>query len=315
MPILQCISPEDLSAPILRDFYRLWNSRRGNRHCPARTDMAPIDMRFTFPSTAVIEVEGRPPRFRFRYANINWTNGGTPHGLAGQNPERITMPGFAQHILPIWREVVATGVPVGVIRNDISADILPSREALVLPFAFNHVEIDRLMMILDPQGHMIDPLDDLKSMPRFVQPNNSIDITNIDLRRIFGWWLAARQDDGLAPINFVDDPQLRPYADILVHIDFDPRSFAFRYLKVGTHITRIVGAELDGFRFDEVLPLPVLVEVTAVLDHAVESRRPIFARGHRNFGLSEQGFDILILPLGQNGQVTGFLNCQIYDPD
>ena len=43
-----------------------WDSRRGDRACPARSDIDPIDMKAVLPNVFLIDVLHGPLRFRFR---------------------------------------------------------------------------------------------------------------------------------------------------------------------------------------------------------------------------------------------------------
>ena len=58
--------PDDIPVPLLRDLYKYWNGKKGDRKMPSRPDICPTEIVDLLPKIILIDVEYEPLRFRFR---------------------------------------------------------------------------------------------------------------------------------------------------------------------------------------------------------------------------------------------------------
>jgi hypothetical protein len=68
----------------LAAIYRYWDSKRRGRTMPSRADIDPIELRFYLPQLVLLDVEGDPPRFRYRLVGTEVTR--VRRGLDNADP-------------------------------------------------------------------------------------------------------------------------------------------------------------------------------------------------------------------------------------
>jgi hypothetical protein len=133
--------------PIHADLRRLldyWNRKRGNRLCPCRGDIDPIDLRFMLDRIALTEVHENPRRYRLRLVGTWW------HRLLGFESTGMWMedwPHANQHRITIefYQALLAGRQPRFKRRDAMIDDRLLQYEIMLLPLSEDSLRISMIL--------------------------------------------------------------------------------------------------------------------------------------------------------------------------
>ena len=135
--------------------YAYWDGKRRGRSMPSRVDIDPLELKPFLPQLVLLDVEGEPPRFRYRLVGTEVTQ--VRQGLSNSDPTGKFVDSVTHHqgtsaVLAHYRRVVAERKP------SIEAGTYePSQERpwtrfsrLVLPLSADDVAVNMLLVALVP---------------------------------------------------------------------------------------------------------------------------------------------------------------------
>jgi hypothetical protein len=128
----------------LRRLYAYWNERRGDRRCPARRDIDPVDFSYALGSIMLVDVLRDPVRFRVRLHGSELVNR-DHYDLTGKLLDDLPKTDFNVMVVERCQSLVATGDPV-LIHHDRVLDGRDRRyEALWLPLSCDGANVTMLL--------------------------------------------------------------------------------------------------------------------------------------------------------------------------
>jgi hypothetical protein len=138
-------------------------------------------------------------------------------------------------------------------------------------------------------------------------------IEHPDLRVLYDYWDERRQGrrwPARGDINPVDLKFALGNMS-LIDVSADPLHFTFRL--VGTSLAHRLGTDFTGKTVDDIPDPAYRSEVYAAYKEIVDSGKPSVVQGERLFDKMPHRFEILRLPLSENGiSVTMILICALY---
>jgi hypothetical protein len=140
------IDTDALQSAVLRRLHADWQSRRGARRFPARTDFDPVDLKYILGNLSLVDVRRHPLRFFFRLhaTNIAARAG---HDMTGKLLDQHPDPRYRSLVLDHYLRAVDERRPVAVRREGQFTDsVTLDCEVLVLPLARDGENIDMLMV-------------------------------------------------------------------------------------------------------------------------------------------------------------------------
>jgi PAS domain len=145
-------SPEEQR---LAAIYLYWAGKRRGRTMPSRADIDPLELRSYLPQLVLLDVEGDPPRFRYRLVGTEVTR--VRRGLSNSDPTGRFVDEVTHHqgtgaVLAHYRRVVAERKP-----STDAGTYPPSPERpwlrfsrLVMPLSRDDVTVNMLLVALMP---------------------------------------------------------------------------------------------------------------------------------------------------------------------
>lgn len=135
-----------------RRLYDYWSQRRGNRHWPARSDIAPADFAFALGRVSLVECIGLPPRFRYRVVSTGLTEQ-LGYEMTGRFTDEIPEPNVRDYVERLYAGAVAHGEP----QHETGTLLLDGRqwvyETLILPLSADDRGIDMLLIYREATAH------------------------------------------------------------------------------------------------------------------------------------------------------------------
>ncbi len=140
---------------LLGAVYAYWDSKRRGRAMPSRADIDPLEMKAFLPQLVLLDVEGEPPRFRYRLVGTEVTQ--VRRGLGKSDPTGQFVDEVAHHqgtsaVLYHYRRVVAERKP-----STDAGTYRPTGERpwvrfsrLVLPLSADGAAVNMLLVALAP---------------------------------------------------------------------------------------------------------------------------------------------------------------------
>jgi hypothetical protein len=135
--------------------YVYWDGKRRGRQMPSRTDIDPFELKPYLPQLVLLDVEGVPPRFRYRLVGTEVTR--VRRGLSSSDPtgqfvDEVTHHQGTDAVLAHYRRVVDERRP-----STDAGSYTPSPERpwirfsrLVLPLSSDDVTVNMLLVALVP---------------------------------------------------------------------------------------------------------------------------------------------------------------------
>ncbi|HEX3498468.1 MAG TPA: PAS domain-containing protein [Stellaceae bacterium] len=135
--------------------YRYWESKRHGRLMPSRADIDPLELKPYLSQLVLLDVEGEPPRFRYRLVGTEVTR--VRRGLSSSDPtgrfvDEVTHHQGTDTVLAHYRRVVTERKP-----STDAGTYTPSPERpwvrfsrLVLPLSSDDVSVNMLLIALVP---------------------------------------------------------------------------------------------------------------------------------------------------------------------
>jgi hypothetical protein len=138
---IQSASYADLTA-----IYHYWNGKRCGRLAPKRRDIDPVDLVDVLPRIMLIDVDGNPPRFRYRLSGtaIGHTHGTEP---TGKTPLDLPPAPYGQLLERHYRECVERKEPSLYLIVLDTLDRSRAYARLLLPFSEDGATVSMLMTI------------------------------------------------------------------------------------------------------------------------------------------------------------------------
>lgn len=142
--------PEGAS-PLIAKALSYWRGKRGDRAVPARRDIDPIEIPGLLPHVMLVDVEGDPPRLRYRLigtAIVAFRDGIVPRDATGHYVDETTHQYGTQLVVAQFLECVATREPVfrsGEFAPD--ATHTGTWQRLALPLSGDGSRIDMLLVV------------------------------------------------------------------------------------------------------------------------------------------------------------------------
>jgi hypothetical protein len=134
----------EIGHPALRDLHRYWEARRSGRAMPSRADMDPVELpRALLPNLFLVDVEGSPPRFRYRLVGTELT-AVMRRELRGRYIDEMPFL-FRKFALPAYAEVMARAAPTYREINAIEALWRIRYKRLLLPLSEDGARINMIL--------------------------------------------------------------------------------------------------------------------------------------------------------------------------
>jgi hypothetical protein len=139
----------------LRAIHAYWDGKRRGRLMPSRADIDPLELKPYLPQLVLLDVEGDPPRFRYRLVGTEVTR--VRQGLVKSDPTGEFVDAVTHHqgtaaVLAHYRRVVAERKP-----STDAGTYVPSRERpwvrfsrLVMPLSADDSTVNMLFVALMP---------------------------------------------------------------------------------------------------------------------------------------------------------------------
>ncbi len=136
----------------IRQFFRYWISKRGDRKYPARADLDPMDFPYVLGDVVMVDALRCPAGSRwawtFRYRSV-----GTKivqrdgYDLTGKTLDELPEPEYRERVRASWIEACESGRPVHRVREILLDRRIRRYEVIVLPLAGNGEDIDMLISV------------------------------------------------------------------------------------------------------------------------------------------------------------------------
>jgi hypothetical protein len=135
--------------------YAYWDGKRRGRSMPSRTDIDPLELKPFLPQLVLLDVEGDPPRFRYRLVGTEVTQvrrGLTKSDPTGKFVDSVTHHQGTSAVLAHYCRVVAERKPsVEAGTYEPSPERRWARfSRLVLPLSADDVTVNMLLVALVP---------------------------------------------------------------------------------------------------------------------------------------------------------------------
>ena len=139
----------------LAAIYLYWDGKRRGRLMPSRADIEPLELKSHLPQLVRLDVEGEPPRFRYRLVGTEVTR--VRSGLSNSDPTGLFVDEVTHHqgtgaVLAHYRRVVAERRP-----STDAGTYTPSPERpwlrfsrIVLPLSSDDATVNMLLVALVP---------------------------------------------------------------------------------------------------------------------------------------------------------------------
>lgn len=146
---------DDPEGERLGAIYAYWDGKRHGRSMPSRVDIDPLELKPFLPQLVLLDVEGDPPRFRYRLVGTEVTQ--VRRGLSSSDPTGKFVDSVTHHqgtsaVLAHYRRVVDERKP-----SIETGTYEPSQERpwtrfsrLVLPLSADDVAVNMLLVALVP---------------------------------------------------------------------------------------------------------------------------------------------------------------------
>ncbi|HEX2590601.1 MAG TPA: PAS domain-containing protein [Rhizomicrobium sp.] len=145
------IDPHDAEAPVVREGYAYWLSKRGTRAFPQRTDINPAQIKKILPNIILAKVLDDGEDFAFRIVGeaVATAHGFNPINWRVSDLDRHA-PGFSAIVKRVYRKIYDTNAPYasrGTLRHiDRSYRMF---ESLFLPLGPANGPVDHVMVVAD----------------------------------------------------------------------------------------------------------------------------------------------------------------------
>lgn len=136
---------DQIRHPDLRRLYDYWESCRGGRKYPARSDIDPIEFSFALGNVTLIEVQYDPLRFKFRLMGTLMAQR-VGQDLTGRMVDELPNPSYRDVLLHAYKESIATGQPnLHLYEQEIEGKARQF-EVIRLPLAEDGQKINMLLL-------------------------------------------------------------------------------------------------------------------------------------------------------------------------
>jgi hypothetical protein len=141
---------------------------------------------------------------------------------------------------------------------------------------------------------------------------DAADLPQEGLRATLRYWQDLPQVEGVAEVAKVDPSQMMAALGYLMLVDVGEGPNEFRYRLYGTKIAKVAGFDMTGRTVWQIATSSAIQTFFAACYRAVrELRCPLYTVHRAPPHITASHWHRLILPLGQGGEVTRFLVCNI----
>jgi hypothetical protein len=131
--------------PTLRQLHGYWLKKKAGRFAPARRDIDPAELRDLLPCLFLVDVEGRPIRFRFRLVGTEIVES-FGIDVTGRYVEEIGFSDRAPSVLAYYAAVVTTREPsCHIVRFTRGGGRHLTYERVILPLSSDGETVDMLL--------------------------------------------------------------------------------------------------------------------------------------------------------------------------
>lgn len=144
-------SVEELNDERLRQLFRYWESKRGKRRMPSRSDIDPIDLSYCLGNLCLIEVEqSEPPRFRFRVDGSNCVHISGIE-MTGRYVDEIAQVDYRKAMENAYSQIYATKLPHFYRDDEIWDNRRYQTEGLLLPLSGDDRTVNMMIDVVLPR--------------------------------------------------------------------------------------------------------------------------------------------------------------------
>jgi len=152
---------------------------------------------------------------------------------------------------------------------------------------------------------------EVKDLALHLRPGEK-DLPVEGLRATLRYWQGLPQVEGVAEVAKVDPSQMMAALGYLMLVDVGEGPNEFRYRLYGTKIAKVAGFDMTGRTVWQIATSSAIQTFFAACYRAVrELRCPLYTVHRAPPHITASHWHRLILPLGQGGEVTRFLVCNI----
>lgn len=143
-------APQRIRSDRLRRFYDYWRRKAGDRRCPLRADIDPLEIPFALGSLLIAEVVPPGNRFRFRLMGDAIVER-FAIDMTGRHLDDYPEPGYRDLVARSFTAVVTRGEPLLVDRDLASYGRRYRYEGLTLPLSSDGSATNMLIACLEFQ--------------------------------------------------------------------------------------------------------------------------------------------------------------------
>lgn len=138
-------------------------------------------------------------------------------------------------------------------------------------------------------------------------------ISHPALRRLYDYWHERRTADRLPGRRIVDPVAMRTWLGNITLIDVLPSLRQFRFRLCGSSFVERIGIDPTGADLSAIPDADYRDRIAAIFARMVETREPSVSRNRRRIAARAYDFEVLRLPLADDGRsVSTLLVCPMY---
>ncbi|MET4699918.1 hypothetical protein ABIE65_002955 [Constrictibacter sp. MBR-5] len=138
-------------------------------------------------------------------------------------------------------------------------------------------------------------------------------ITHPELRRLYDYWYQRCVGDRLPGRSIVDPLAMRGWLGNITLIDVHPSPPRFTFRLCGSSMVERIGLDPTGADLSAIPDADYRVRIETIFARMVETREPSVSRNRRRIASRAYDFEVLRLPLADDGHsVSTLLVCPMY---
>jgi hypothetical protein len=141
------------TAPCITNLYSYWQRQKGNKGCPAKSDIQPKDLISFLPHVFLVDVLDEA-NFRFRLAGSHFC-GLTHRRMAGEFIETVFPEIFCGEVRNAWQQASEGATVLGRGQVWIPDKDFLQWEGIVLPWSRSGKDIDTLIGVIEFQPRRV----------------------------------------------------------------------------------------------------------------------------------------------------------------
>jgi len=145
------------------------------------------------------------------------------------------------------------------------------------------------------------------------EPFDPRQITHPELQRLYVYWRDSGKNEGLPGRSMVDPVAMRRWLGNITLIDVQQSPLAFRFRLCGSSFVERIGIDPTGADLTAIPDADYRRKIEEVFSKMMVTREPSISRNRRHIAGRAYDFEVLRLPLAEDGHtVSTLLICPMY---